>query len=162
MDSSYTYGSTTSGSAADNGLVVLVWMFLMLIGYVVGSWVLGRLFKKAGRPAWEAWVPFLNNWRFFEIGDQHGALSLLGLIPGVNIAALIISILAAGNIGRHLGHGTGYTVLYFFLSPIWLIILAFNHDTWDNQAPAGAVPVMPVQPPVTPDNQLPPTPPTQG
>lgn len=146
MDSSYTTTTmTTDSSSLDPSVMAGVFLFFIiaaLVGYVFYSWLLGRIFKKAGRPAWEAWVPFLNNWRFFEIGDQPAWISLLSIIPGVNIVAAVFAAMAAYGIGKHLGKDGVYVVLFIFLSPIWTIILAFDRSTWDSNQ---ALPATPIQ-----------------
>ncbi|MCL2174091.1 hypothetical protein FWH58_02215 [Candidatus Saccharibacteria bacterium] len=59
-----------------------------LIMYVLNAFLLGRLFRKAGVPAWKAWVPVLNIWKLFQIGGRAGVWALLPLVIVLSVGAL--------------------------------------------------------------------------
>ena len=126
---------TQAQSVIENGMVpaivlgVLVFSLLFLILYYV---MLGKVFKKAGLAWWKAWIPFLNNWKLFEIGGQKGFWSIFLYIPALNIIGLVMMIVAIYNINLKFGHGVGMTILAALLSPIWLCILALSKDQWND------------------------------
>ena len=63
MDESTYYTTTTTSSSADAGVFLALFGFYVLflvIFYVVYSVFLGMIFKKAGVPAWKAWVPIYS------------------------------------------------------------------------------------------------------
>ena len=126
---------TQAQSVIENGMVpaivlgVLVFSLLFLILYHV---MLGKVFKKAGLAWWKAWVPFLNNWKLFEIGGQKGFWSIFLYIPALNIIGLVMMIVAIYNINLKFGHGVGMTILAALLSPIWLCMLALGKDQWND------------------------------
>lgn len=78
-----------------------LFIFILSIAlYVFFGIAMGKMFKKAGIPAWAAWVPFYNSWKFLEMGSFNGALILLSLIPGVGaLIVSIITIISAYRIG---------------------------------------------------------------
>ena len=42
------------------GAVVIVMLVVSLLYYVITAVGLGRMFRKAGEPAWKAWIPGYN------------------------------------------------------------------------------------------------------
>jgi len=121
------------------GLAVLAVVFIVMLSllmaavwYAVTSWLLGRVFKKAGIDQWKAWVPFYNSWVFLELGGQQGWLALLVLIPGVGgIVTLVFLCIAAYNIGLAFGKSGGWVVLYLLLSWVWYAIVGFDSSRWE-------------------------------
>jgi len=82
------------------GSVIIVTTFCLLIAalvYVLGAFLLGRIFQKAGVPAWKAWVPVYRMWKMFQIGGVNGAWSLLSLIGGIAPVALLLFAVDASN-----------------------------------------------------------------
>lgn len=135
-----------SDSYEDPLVMLIVWGFILgisVISYVINGVLLGGLFKKVGIEQWRAWVPFYNTWIFLELGGQKGWYSLLALLSGIPflgfvaaIAFYVFLILAAVNIGNHFNKpGAGWIILYIFLSPIWLAIVAFDKEQWYGPVP---------------------------
>jgi hypothetical protein len=180
----YSYSSSTD---LDPGMFFVIFGIIAavtVIMYVIFSYFLGKVFKKAGEDAWKAWVPVYNNWVFLELGGQKGWLSLLTLaaiIPFVgwigSLVAYVFMAIAAYRIGMNLQKEGVFVLLYILLTPVWIIWLAVDKSVW--QAPgvapsnSGAAPAYqppaPQQPqaPVAPtpqdtspnQNNTPPTPP---
>lgn len=164
MDSSlYSNDPSTIGASGDmsSGFFMALG-FLAILSYVVSALFMGLMFKKAGIPAWKAWVPVYNSWTFLEMGGQKGWISLLlllgwipllGLIP-VIVAAVYLCI-AAYRIGLNFGKEGWFVVIYIFFTLVWLIWLAVDKTAvWkpgsestdgDNQTPLGN-PGTPTQP----------------
>jgi hypothetical protein len=137
------------------GLAVLaifsfIWFLFAIAFYVIGSWFLMKIFDKAGvQGRWRAWVPVYNTMVFSKLGDLNpwliliaiGASIVLGWIPVlgpiIGIAAFIVTLLAAWRVGLKLQKEAVWVVLYFFLSIVWLGILAFDKSRWNTAvAPA--------------------------
>lgn len=174
----YTY-TTTPVDAAGVAAVIMsligFFIFVALIGYVVMSFILSRIFKKAGVEEWIAWVPIYNSWKLLEIGGQQGWWAVLSIIPIVNIISVVMILIAMYNIGLKLGKQGPFVLLGIFLPLVWYLWLAFDTSVWDESkgAPRLDTPVAPstasTQPsaasPVDPEapadnNQTPPTSPT--
>ena len=118
-------------------LTLLVVGVVLLLFYFI---TLSKIFKKAGIKGWIAWVPYYNIWKFFEMGNLHPALSLLILgntIPYIgwlfSLASIVLSIIAAYNIGKGFGKKGSFTLLYIFLFIVWQGILAFGKDKWSGK-----------------------------
>ncbi len=143
----YEIATTYNNSTSESGPVVALGILLMaiaitLVFYVVFSFIYSQLLKKAGVKGWKAWIPIYNGWVFNEIGGQAGWLVF---IP---IANTIFQIIAAYNIGLKLQKPGAFWLLYFFITPIWMILLAFDSSKWNESAgsPRRDTPDFPVEP----------------
>ncbi len=128
----YNYDSAYTNEA-DPAVVAGVMAFLIIFwiaAYVIGAFLLGRLFKKAGIPQWTAWVPIYNTWKLLEMGGQQGFWAVLALIPFVQFVSLIFIIIAMYHIGKKLGKEGWFVLLAIFLPVVWLIWLAFDDSKW--------------------------------
>lgn len=108
------------GAIAAMGTCFLFVGILLLIIFVI-QW---KLFTKAGRPGWESLVPIYNTWILVtEVCKKEPLWFILSLIPFVNIvAAWVICQELAKKFGKTEGFGIGL----FFLTPIFMAILAFG------------------------------------
>ena len=164
-ESAFTTTSTGDlATVAAAALTIAVFSFLFgIIIYVIVAIFLGKIFKKAGQPAWVAWVPIYNSWKLLEIGGQPGFWAILSLIPLVNIVAAVFLYIAMYNVGLKLGKDGVFVLLAIFLPLIWVIWLALDKSTWDNSkgAPSLAAPTVPPAAPIaTPPAATPPAAPT--
>jgi hypothetical protein len=102
----------------------MIFFFLIIAGaYVINSILLMKIFKKFDIEGWKAWVPFVNNWTFLEIGGQHGWWQF------VPVANVIFMIIAVYNIGLKFNKSGAFVVLYIFIPIIWMIIMAIKSTT---------------------------------
>lgn len=114
-------------------------LFVIPVVYVIYSSLLMMVFKKAGVESWKAWVPFYNNWIFFELSGYKGWASLafvaawaLPMLGGfASLIALAIFVIVTLNFQRAFGKDWPWILLYVFANPIWLAILAFDSSTYD-------------------------------
>ena len=142
----YQYSTDTSNStasAAAAGVFALVFALGAIIVYVLFSYMLGRIFKKAGVEAWKAWVPVYNVWIMLELGGQAGWWAILAFVPFINIAAAVMQYIAMYRIGLRLGKEGWFVLLAIFLPIVWVAWLAFDNSTWHSDA----TPVAPTQTP---------------
>lgn len=153
----------------EQGMVVFAYFFIFIkfflifgiVFYAISALLLGMIFKKAGLPAWPAWVPVYNNWKVLEIGGQPGFWAVLAMVPLVNIVSMVFLVIAMHQIGLNLGKGGAFVLLAIFFPLIWLVILALDKSTWQG-APAtdGQQPPITPQDPSTPPPYVPPANPT--
>lgn len=136
----YDYTNTSDASTLDpavGGAILvgfLTFMFLFfVISYVITSFLLGQIFKKAGVPQWAAWVPIYNTWKLLELGNQSGFWAVLSLLPFINIVALIFVYIAMYHIGLKLGKEGWFVLIAIFLPIVWLIWLAFDDSKWPGE-----------------------------
>jgi hypothetical protein len=97
-----------------------------LLGYAITAIALMGVFKKAGEPAWAAWVPFYNVFVLTRIAGYNPWMFLLFLIPFVNI---VFAIMVALGVGRAFGHGGAFSFfLLFLISIVGYFICGYSSD----------------------------------
>ena len=130
-------------------MLAVFWFIFAIGAYILSSIFLMKIFEKAGvQGKWRAWVPVYNFMVFSKLGDLSpwliliaiGASIVLGWIPVigsiVGIAAFVVTLLAAWRVGLKLQKEAVWLILYFFLSIVWLGILAFDKSRWNTAIPA--------------------------
>jgi hypothetical protein len=134
-------------------LFLPVLIIFAVVGYVISSWFLMRIFEKAGvQGKWRAWVPIYNFMVLAKLGDVSpwvmlGAIVVPGLFSQVPVlgfllylAGLAVFVMAAWRVGLKLNKEWPYLLLWIIpgLGPlIWLGILAFDKSSWNpNVAPS--------------------------
>ena len=141
------------------GAVVIVMLVVSLLYYVITALGLGRMFRKAGEPAWKAWIPGYNLYILYKrcwtakmfwiwlVVDFAGALIsklnsdnlILSLIAiALGIASIVIMAKQCGRVARAYGRGTGTAVGLFFLPMIFDCILGFGKAVYTAPAEAEA------------------------
>ncbi len=126
----------------------LFWTIFAIGFYILSSIFLMKIFEKAGvQGKWRAWVPIYNYMVFSKLGDLNpwliliaiGASILLSWIPVigwvVGLLPLVVTMLAAWRVGLKLQKEAVWLILYFFLSIVWLGILAFDKSRWNTAIP---------------------------
>lgn len=139
-----TITTTPNGAGVVFGVLAL-YALVIIGGYVLGSWLLSRVFKKFGEKPSRAWIPFYNIWKFLELGDQKGFWMF---VPGANA---IFMVMAAYNLGKKIGKSDAFVLLYIFVQPIWLIMMGSKSQTVVANSSAS----------ITPENNFAPQPITQ-
>ena len=104
---------------------------------VVAFW---RIFEKAGEPGWKALIPIYSDYMLYRIGWDVRVfwitliLGLLCMIPLLGIvAAIVASVLTICfyvKLAKAFGHGGWFSVGLFLLSPIFILILAFDKSEY--------------------------------
>lgn len=105
-----------SGILTTIALVTLVFCVIS----VIANW---KIFKKAGEPGVAAIVPFWNTAVLFRMTWGKWYLMFLMLIPLVNI---VIGIITMFKLAKVFGKGMGFGFGLLFLSPVFMLILAFG------------------------------------
>jgi len=151
------YSNTSSGMGAGASIA----FFLVAVAfYLFYGYCFGRIFQKAGRQLWEGFVPIYNYYVMLKIVGRPGWWLILYIIPIVNI---VITIIVYYDLARSFGKGVGFTVGLFFLSFIFIAILALSDAQYVGPA-AGGGPPGGYPPPGYPPGGYPPPPgyPAQG
>ena len=94
-----------------------------IIGAVIGIIALWKIFEKAGEQGWKAIIPLYDTYTFVKILEGNGWKFLLLLIPVVNI---VYAIMLLVKLAKAFGKSTGFAIGLIFLSPIFMLILAFD------------------------------------
>ncbi|HJP80986.1 MAG TPA: DUF5684 domain-containing protein [Candidatus Saccharimonadales bacterium] len=136
-NSGYDSSSYNNTDPATTAAVLLITIGFALITiaivYVVVSFLLMRIFKKAGVETWKAWVPVYNHWTLLELGGQQGFWAVLAFIPIVNIAAAVFLYIAQYHVGLRLGKEGVFVLWAIFIPIVWYIWLAFDDSKWDGK-----------------------------
>ncbi len=140
------------------GAVVIALLVISLLYYIISAVGLGRMFRKAGEPAWKAWIPIYNlyilykrcwNAKMFwiwiavdlggvivnKLNSDNLILTLIAIILG--IASIVIMVKQCGRVSRAYGRGIGTAVGLFFLPMIFDCILGFGKSVYTVPAETG-------------------------
>src|SRR6185436_20562869 len=108
---------------AGTGVAVMVLMFAAV-------W---KIFTKAGQPGWKCLVPIYGAVVFLRIVGRPGWWFLLLCIPFVNLS---LSLALCIDLARVFGKGGGYAAGLAFLTPVFLLMLAFGEAQYQSGKPA--------------------------
>lgn len=128
MYDSYTYDTAALGAL---GAFAGVIYFLSLACGIFSLVCMWKIYAKANRPGWGAIIPIYNAYLLFDIAWGNGWLFLLCLVPIVNF---FVGIILLVKLAQAFGKGIGFAVGLFFLSIIFLAILAFDSSTYQGPA----------------------------
>jgi len=93
---------------------------IRVIALIVGIWM---CFMKAGLPGWASIIPFYNLYCLFKITWDNGLYALLLLIPGINIAILIVTYYL---LAKSFGMGISYVIGLVLFPDVVTLIFAFG------------------------------------
>jgi chromate transport protein ChrA len=82
-----------------------------------------KIFTKAGEKGWKCLVPIYGSVVFLRIVGRPGWWFLLQCIP---VVGLFISLALCIDLARVFGKGGGYAAGLAFLTPVFLLMLAFG------------------------------------
>lgn len=123
----------------------LLGLFLLLAVQIISYW---KIFEKAGESGWKAIIPVYSDYILYKIAWNvkpfwvlMGAAlitSLLSWIPVVGaiisfivgILAVIIEVNCYLKLSKAFGHGGWFAVGLLLLSPIFMMILAFENSEY--------------------------------
>ncbi len=111
-------GSTSLGNSF--GLGGSLFSLAIAVFYIYVMW---KVFVKAGYPGIAAIIPIYNIYIIFKMAKYSGWMMLLLFIPVVN---LIVMILVYVRLSAGFGKDVLFAIGLFFLSFIFLPILAFG------------------------------------
>ena len=124
MELAQTYNTTGAGSSA-----ALIWGLVIFIVWAVAGWM---VFVKAGQAGWKSLIPIYGAVVFLRIIGRPGWWVLLLCIPFVN---LFLSLVLCIDLARAFGKGGGYAAGLAFLTPIFLLMLAFGDAQYQRGRP---------------------------
>lgn len=116
------------GVIAALGTCFLFFGILFLVIFVI-QW---KVFTKAGRPGWESLVPIYNAWILItEICKMEPKWFIFSLIPILNLYA---GWMITQELARKFGKSEGFGMGLFFLTPIFLAMLAFGDAQYQGRS----------------------------
>jgi len=120
------------------GAAVFIAIFGLVFWLFMG-FCLGRLFERAGKPMWTAFVPIYNWMIWAEITGRPnwwvavwiGAMVASSYIPMIGVfAPLAVMIISSIDLAKSFGKDTTFGVLMGIFFPIMAAILAFGDDAY--------------------------------
>ncbi|WP_456843771.1 DUF5684 domain-containing protein [Cellulomonas sp. P5_C6] len=112
--------ATTTTSA---GNLIGIYVGAIIVSYLIYSFALLGVFRKADEPVWQAFIPIWSTIVLIKVSGRPIWWIILLLIPIVNI---VIAVLIYHGLSTSFGHGAGFTVGLLFLSIIFLYILGYD------------------------------------
>lgn len=136
------YYDYMSANPVLSGVIALIWYLLVAAG-------LWKTFEKAGVAGWKSLIPVYRYYLIFDIAWQGNMFwvwllfVVLGacvmLLPGLiwlyvgyacTIVAGIMTAVLWYNVSLAYGHGFGYFLGLYFLTPIFIMIIGFSQDKY--------------------------------
>lgn len=126
-------------------LIFLFVIAVVIVLYILAYWM---IFRKAGEAGWKALIPVYGTYVEYKLfwNDRMFVLWIfMALIavafkfmpgPGVMLSQLayigvsVMHILLSLKMSYSFGHGAGYALGLIFLTPIFLLILAFDDSVY--------------------------------
>lgn len=151
----FTY-TTTDVDTGYLGMSLAAIFIIGIVLYLVSAFIVGKMFQKADRPMWAAFVPIYNTWVLFEIAGKPGWWALVSLIPYVGgVIFFVLYIIAALELAKRFGKSTVFAIFGLIIfSLIGYIILAFDSSEYKVTASEPTTPEPPY-PSVTPSAPTP-------
>ncbi len=112
-----------------DAILILSVCSVILLPLIVSGW---RIFTKAGRQGWEAYIPVYNVIIALKIVGKPWWWFFLMCIPYLNIVFIVWSL---NMLSKSFGKTEGFTAGLYFLSIVFLPILAFGDAVY--QGPYG-------------------------
>ena len=109
--------------------------WVLIASYIFSVLVFWPLFVKASKPGWASLVPFYNAYIFVKIAGKPGWWLVLFFLPLVN---LVIMMLTNYAFAKSFGQSKAFCWGTVFLTPIFLLILAYGKATYVGPPAPGA------------------------
>lgn len=137
---------STSDILQNIEMIAIIFGHLAIAAGMLANW---KIFGKANVPGWKGLIPFYNLYVLYGL-TWHAILAIPVLVLSyvgpffqnfdsmpialLGTAAVLISgvlrAIAMYKLSKSFGHGAGFAVGLYFLEPIFMLILAFNHDEY--------------------------------
>lgn len=122
-----SYDSYDMAAALIGTGVFTVYMIVVIALAVIAIIARWKIYTKADRPGWASLIPFYSEYCLFDIAWGNGWLFLLGFVPCVNIAVMIMVYF---KLAKAYGKGAGFGFGLVFLNPIFTLILGFDNSQY--------------------------------
>ena len=105
-------------------IIIIVISLLFAIVTIIAMW---KIFEKAKQPGWASLIPIYNTIVLLKICQRPWWWIFLLFIPLVNF---VIMIVVFSDLARVFGKDTAFAVGLILLTPIFLLILAFDNSQY--------------------------------
>lgn len=126
----------TNGVPNDNmytSLLIFLSILLIIVALISASLNILKLigligiFRKAGKPIWRAFIPFVNSYTYFQIIYGEGWKFLFLFVPFLDI---ITNIMVLIRLPQVFGEKDYYSVLNFFFPRITHLVIGFDKSSY--------------------------------
>ena len=125
--------------------VYAIFLFAIVILLVVALW---KIFEKAGEQGWKSLIPVYSSYMIYKIAWDARAfwvaivlgllssflmgIPLIGPVLGIvgSLIAGLIEIVCSVKLAKAFGHSGWFAVGLIFLSPVFILILAFDKSEY--------------------------------
>jgi hypothetical protein len=160
----YNYYSNSPEDIGGAIAILIVYTVIGIVAYLISSFLFYKVFKKAGRPGWAAFIPVYNYWILFEMAGKPGWWALLiipSIIPFVgllfSLAFLVLTLLMTLELAKRFGKSQVFAIFGLWLfSIVGYAILAFDDSKYHGPDTSAAAPSP--HPATASPSQNPPTP----
>lgn len=120
--------------AVDSGLIA-AYIAIGIVGYLLVAFAYAGVFRKAGQPAWPAFVPIVNVYFLLKVVGRPGWWLLLMLIPFIG---WIVFLVVDYDLAKSFGHGFAMWLGIVFLPVIFLYVLGYGSSQYRGPVAAPA------------------------
>ena len=141
----YEFGFGDGAAAIILGLLA-TWAIVVILWYVLQVIAYWRIFTKAGEAGWKSLIPIYNTYVQYRISWDakfFWILALIAVVTGIlsavelpfvpllgGLAIWFINVVAFYKLSLAYGHGVGFAIGLFFLSPIFMLILGLGSSQY--------------------------------
>ncbi len=111
-------------AALFGGVSIIVWLVLLIV-FLAANF---KIYSKAGEAGWKCIIPIYSTYILYKITYGNGWKFLFLLIP---LFGEIVAIVQLFRLARAFGKGVGFGLGLWFLSPIFILILAFGSAQYE-------------------------------
>ena len=111
-------------AALFGGVSIIVWLVLLVV-FLVANF---KIYNKAGEAGWKCIIPIYSTYILYKITYGNGWKFLFLLIP---FFGEIVAIVQLFRLAKAFGKGVGFGLGLWFLSPIFILILAFGSAQYE-------------------------------
>lgn len=120
------YNNDAASGAVLGGMGFVLFL-VAVAAYALFCWPLAKIFAKADKTPWHAWVPVLNTWQMFSLGGIPGFLCLIPVVSG--FAWLFAMI----NLTNRFNQPGGIAIIGWFVPWLWAFMIGFGDAVWVGQ-----------------------------
>jgi hypothetical protein len=125
-----TSDQLAASQGMDPGALAVFWSVYMIVALAIAVFSIAGLWKmfgKAGRPGWAAIIPIYNTYVLLKVAGMSGWWLLGFFVPFLNI---FVALYLWWKVSEAYGHGFGYFLGLWFLTPIFLMMLGFGKSQY--------------------------------
>ncbi len=126
----YGYGVFIAAYLASLFAFFVFFVVVLAARYVLNGFGFMSFYRKVGVKPWIAWVPFYNEFTWLQVGGNVGWFIFLLLVPGGNIAVVVLLAMGMYRTGIAMGKSGGWVVLGIFFPFAWAFVMGARENVY--------------------------------